>query len=136
MSQEQCIFCSIAAHELPAQIIDEDERTVAFMDINPWAKGHALVIPRAHAQDVREIDPDDLRHAMFTARRLVNRMTERLGCEGVALWNSAGVDAGQVVPHFHIHVIPQYAADGPVEIRPREHPDSGELTSVATELIE
>jgi histidine triad (HIT) family protein len=134
VSQEECIFCSIAVGAVPAQVIDEDEHTLTFMDINPWAPGHALVIPRTHARDLHEIDPDELGHVMRAAQRVSARMKERLGCEGVTLWNSAGIAAGQVIFHFHLHLIPRYASDGPAELRPRAHADQDDLAAVAAQL--
>jgi histidine triad (HIT) family protein len=106
-----CIFCKILAGELPAQVVDEDERTVAFMDIAPATRGHALVIPRAHSADLRSISADDLQAVALAAQRLALRMSERLGADGVNLLNACGAAAWQTVFHFHIHVIPRYADD-------------------------
>jgi histidine triad (HIT) family protein len=111
VSEEDCIFCKIIAGEIPAQIIAEDERTIAFMDISPATRGHALVVPRAHARDLLEIEPADLEAAALTAQRVARRMPERLGAEGVNLLNSCGRAAWQTVFHFHIHVIPRYSDD-------------------------
>jgi histidine triad (HIT) family protein len=111
VSQPDCIFCRIVAGELPAQIIAEDERTVAFMDINPATRGHALVIPRQHSTDLLEVDPDDLQATVLTAKDLAGRMLERLGADGVNLLNSCRPAAWQTVFHFHVHVIPRYADD-------------------------
>ena len=72
-SDPDCIFCKILAGELPATIIDEDERTVAFMDINPATDGHALVIPRGHSRDLLSIDPDDLQAVAMSVQRLARR---------------------------------------------------------------
>jgi histidine triad (HIT) family protein len=106
-----CIFCKIVAGELPAAIVDEDERTIAFMDINPATRGHALVIPREHARDVLEVDPENLAATSAGAKRLAERVVERLGADGVNLLNSCGRVAWQTVFHFHIHVIPRYQDD-------------------------
>ncbi|HUA12846.1 MAG TPA: HIT family protein [Solirubrobacteraceae bacterium] len=111
MSDEDCIFCRIVAGELPATIVDEDERTIAFMDIAPASRGHALVIPRRHSRDLRDVDAEDLSATAAAAQRLATRMGERLGAEGVNLLNSCGAAAWQTVFHFHIHVIPRYAGD-------------------------
>ena len=134
MVSEECIFCSIAERRMPAQVVDEDAYTLAFMDISPWRRGHALVIPRRHARDLLEIEPQDLAMVFATARRLAARMRERLGCERVTLWNSCGAVAGQVVLHFHVHVIPG-ANDDP-EVPPRlEAPVPGEeIEAVAAQL--
>src|SRR3954465_1603076 len=99
---DDCIFCKIVAGELPATKIDEDERTVAFMDINPWTRGHALVIPKAHATDLGEIGDDDLAAVAAAAKRLALRQKDALGATGVNLLNSFGSDAWQTVFHFHL----------------------------------
>jgi histidine triad (HIT) family protein len=106
-----CLFCKIVAGEIPATIVAEDERTIAFMDINPATRGHVLVIPRAHAADVFAIEPDDLQAVAVAAQRQARRARERLGADGVNLLNSNGPAAWQTVFHFHVHVIPRYAGD-------------------------
>jgi histidine triad (HIT) family protein len=111
VSDPNCIFCKIVAGELPSRIVDQDERTIAFMDIAPATRGHALVIPRAHYADLREIDPEDLAATTLAAQRLAKRVPERLGADGVNLLNACGSAAWQTVFHFHIHVIPRYADD-------------------------
>jgi histidine triad (HIT) family protein len=111
MPDHDCIFCKIVAGELPATIVDEDERTIAFMDISPATRGHALVIPRAHAGSLLEVPAEDLHACATTAQRLARRMSERLGAAGVNLVNSCGAAAWQTVFHFHVHVIPRYEGD-------------------------
>jgi histidine triad (HIT) family protein len=111
MADEDCIFCKIVAGELPARIVDEDERTIAFMDIAPATRGHALVIPRAHSRDLLEVPPEDLEATVLGAQRLAGRVRERLGADGVNLLNSCGAAAWQTVFHFHVHVIPRYEDD-------------------------
>jgi histidine triad (HIT) family protein len=106
-----CLFCKIVAGEIPATIVAEDERTIAFMDINPATRGHALVVPRAHARDVHAIDTEDLKAVAATAQQLAATALERLGADGVNLLNSNGAAAWQTVFHFHMHVIPRYADD-------------------------
>jgi len=111
MADPNCIFCKIVAGELPAKLVDEDERTIAFMDIAPASRGHALVIPRVHSKDLTEIEPEDLQATILAAQRLAKRAKERLRAEGVNLLNSCGAVAWQTVFHFHIHVIPRYQDD-------------------------
>ncbi len=106
-----CIFCGIIAGDVPSTRVDEDERTVAFLDIAPATRGHTLVVPRAHARDLLEIPPEDLAACAATAQRVAGRMGERLGAAGVNLLNSCGPAAWQTVFHFHVHVIPRYADD-------------------------
>jgi histidine triad (HIT) family protein len=111
MSDPNCIFCKIVAGELPATIIDEDERTISFMDVAPATRGHALVIPRAHSADLLSVDADDLQAVVLAARRLAARVTTQLGADGVNVINSCGAAAWQTVFHFHVHVIPRYHGD-------------------------
>ena len=106
-----CIFCKIVAGEVPSTRVDEDERTVAFMDVNPATRGHVLVVPREHAVDLLAIGPEDLAACAAAARRIAGRQKERLGADGVNLLNSCGSAAWQTVFHFHIHVIPRYQGD-------------------------
>jgi histidine triad (HIT) family protein len=110
-SDPDCIFCKIVAGELPSTQVDEDERTLAFMDINPGSYGHALVIPKEHHTDLLTISAEDLAATAAAAQRLAGRVKERLGADGVNLLNCCGADAWQTVFHFHIHVIPRFADD-------------------------
>lgn len=111
MSDPDCIFCSIVTGSAPAEILDSDEHTLAFMDINPATPGHALVIPRRHSSDLHEIEPDDLRHTVAASQRLARRITETLAPAGFNLLNACGAAGWQTVFHFHIHVIPRYEDD-------------------------
>jgi histidine triad (HIT) family protein len=106
-----CLFCKIVAGEIPATRVHEDERTIAFMDINPATRGHLLVVPREHYRDLMEIDPEDLAAVAKAAQKVAKTMGERLGSDGVNLLNSCGRAAWQTVFHFHLHVIPRYATD-------------------------
>ncbi|MDQ6835071.1 MAG: HIT family protein [Actinomycetota bacterium] len=134
MSDPDCLFCKIIAGELPAQVVDQDERTVAFMDINPGTRGHLLVVPREHSVNLLEVDPEDLAAAALTAQRMGRRVSERLGADGVNLLNSCGSVAWQTVFHLHIHVIPRYA-DDPLRLPWIPEPgDPDEIAATASEL--
>ena len=111
MADENCIFCGIVAGDVPAQIVDSDEHTVAFMDISPATRGHALVIPREHSADLMEISDDDLDRTMAAARRLARRLDETLEPDGFNILNSCRPAAWQTVFHFHVHVVPRYDDD-------------------------
>ena len=134
MADPDCIFCKIVTGELPATIIDEDERTIAFMDINPATRGHALVIPRAHSTDLLTVGRDDLLAVALASQRLAARVKERLRADGVNLVNSCGAVAWQTVFHFHMHVIPRYEGD-PLRLPWVPAPgDPGEIAAAAQEL--
>ncbi len=134
MADDDCIFCKIIAGEIPAEKLDEDEHTLAFMDINPWTRGHALVIPKEHARNIHEISDESLARVMSAAKRLAAKVRDNLGADGINLLNSAEPAAWQTVFHFHVHVIPRYE-DDPLRLpgKPME-PGEGELAEVAAEL--
>jgi histidine triad (HIT) family protein len=134
VSDPDCIFCKIVAGEIPAQIVAEDERTIAFMDISPATRGHVLVIPRRHTRDLLTIDAEDLQATALAAQRLAQRVHDRLGADGVNLLNSRGEAAWQTVFHFHLHVIPRYE-DDPLRLPWEPSPgDKDEIAAVADEL--
>jgi histidine triad (HIT) family protein len=134
MTDPECLFCKIVAGELPSQIVDQDDRTVAFMDINPATRGHALVVPRRHAKNLLEIEPDDLAATIIAAQRLARRVAERFDVDGINLLNSCGAAAWQTVFHFHIHVIPRYA-DDPLRLPwIPGHGDADEIAAAAEQL--
>jgi histidine triad (HIT) family protein len=134
MRDPDCLFCKIIAGELPAEKVDEDERTLAFMDISPATRGHALVVPKAHATDLLEIDPEDLAATVIASQRLARKVTERLGADGVNLLNSCGPEAWQTVFHLHIHVIPRYA-DDPLRLPWTPSPGDPEQIAAAAEEL-
>jgi histidine triad (HIT) family protein len=136
MGAPDCIFCKIVAGELPASIVDQDERTLAFMDIAPATRGHALVIPRAHANDLLSVEQEDLIAVFLAAQRLAGRAKDRLGASGVNLINSCGAAAWQTVFHFHVHVIPRYE-DDPLRLPWVPAPgDPGEIAAASQELAD
>jgi histidine triad (HIT) family protein len=131
---DDCLFCKIAAGEIPAQKVDEDEHTISFMDINPWTRGHALVIPREHSRNLYEVGDAELGRTALAAKRLALHMRDRLECDGVNLINSCEPAAWQTVFHFHVHVIPRYH-DDPMKLPVRPHEgDPDEIARVAEAL--
>jgi histidine triad (HIT) family protein len=134
LAAENCIFCGIVAGDIPGQIVDSDEHTVAFMDRSPATRGHALVVPRRHSADLMEIADEDLGHTMVAARRLARRMKDVLEPDGFNILNSCGPAAWQTVFHFHLHVVPRYE-DDPLKLPwvPAEG-DAEEIAAVAEQL--
>jgi histidine triad (HIT) family protein len=129
-----CLFCKIVAGELPSERVDEDERTVAFMDINPATRGHALVVPRKHAANLLEIDAENLAATIAAAQRLARTAVDRFDADGVNLITSSGAAAWQTVFHFHFHVIPRYQGD-PMRLPWTPAPgDPGEIAAAADAL--
>jgi histidine triad (HIT) family protein len=106
-----CIFCKIAAGEVPAERIVEDDACLAFMDIAPLAEGHVLLIPKDHYQTADQMPPDLAGAMLRHVPALVKAVRQATGCEGVNLLQNNGRVAHQVVPHVHFHVIPRSGGD-------------------------
>ena len=107
-----CIFCSILAGDIPSATIYEDDDILAFLDIGPIIKGHTLVIPKKHVETIHEISEEQLTAVMCGVQKVAAAQVKALGAEGVNITQANGSVAGQVVPHLHFHVIPRYADDG------------------------
>ncbi|MGY6497917.1 MAG: HIT family protein [Microcella sp.] len=103
------MFCEIVAGREPSEVVAEDEKALAFMDIDPGADGHLLVIPKAHSVDLLSIPPADLVAATLMAQRIAQVSYGALDAEGVTLLNCCGTVGWQTVFHFHLHVIPRHS---------------------------
>ena len=129
-----CLFCGIVAGDVAGEVVASDEHTVAFMDINPATRGHALVVPREHSADLMDISDEALERTMIAARRLARRMEETLEPDGFNILNACRPAAWQTVFHFHVHVIPRYD-DDPLKLPwvPRGA-EADEIAAVAGEI--
>jgi histidine triad (HIT) family protein len=109
---EDCIFCRIISGKVPAEKIFENNEVVAFLDINPVAEGHALVVSKKHFNDL-PATPDDVASAMIeTTKKASKAIVEVVGAEGFNVHVNTGVAAGQAVKHVHFHIIPRRQDDG------------------------
>ena len=111
MSQD-CIFCRIVAGDLPSRTIFEDERVIAFLDANPLAEGHTLVIPKEHHPDLQSLPEDLAAHLFGALHRLVPVVEDAVDADGSNVAFNNGPAAGQEVPHVHGHIIPRFEDDG------------------------
>lgn len=107
----ECLFCKIASGSMQSFKVYEDEDTVAFLDINPSAPGHTLVIPKKHAANIFEIDELSLRRAIGTVKLVADRIKKNLECDVMVMQNN-GRWAGQIVEHLHFHIVPRKEGDG------------------------
>ena len=113
MNDPTCLFCRLTRREEDVTLVHEDERTVVFMDIQPVVRGHMLVVPRAHAASLADLDPEDGAELFRVGQRAAAALgSSTLRCEGVNLFLADGEAAGQDVFHVHLHVIPRHAGDG------------------------
>ena len=107
MKKDDCIFCKIAAGEIPSRKIYEDDDLIAIMDLSPTSKGHSLIIPKEHCTNIYDIDEEIAGKVMKTAKKLATKMTAALNCDGFNLLQNNGETAGQTMFHFHMHLIPR-----------------------------
>ena len=125
-----CIFCKLANGDIPTNSIYEDERFNVILDLGPATKGHALILPKDHADNLFELPDDTAAEAMKLAKKLGSKLVEKLGAQGLNLVQNNGEVAGQTVKHFHLHLIPRYDGDGQSILWKPTSPSSEELASV------
>ena len=106
-----CTFCKIIAHDLPAEVLLENEKVIAILDINPIHHGHALIIPRKHCVDFLSIPESDLHDVLHASQIVARALVDSLGLEGFNVFSNNGRIAGQSVFHFHMHITPRYPDD-------------------------
>ena len=112
MKDVNCIFCKIAAGEIPSKTLYEDEQFRVILDLGPAAKGHALILPREHYANIYEIPEETAALSMRLAKKMAVLITEKMNCDGFNIVQNNGAVAGQTVSHFHMHLIPRYKDDG------------------------
>jgi len=136
MRKDDCIFCKIAAGEIPSKTLYEDEKFRVILDLGPATKGHSLILPKDHAADLYELQEETAADAMKLAKKMALLMREKLHCDGLNLIQNNGETAGQTVQHFHLHLIPRYKGDGQrINWVPSE-PTQEELEAVRKEIAE
>lgn len=134
--KEDCIFCKLANGVFPTNSIYEDEDFNVILDLAPATKGHALILPKQHADNLYELPDEVAGKAFVLAKKLAKSMKEKLGCDGLNVVQNNGTVAGQTVFHFHMHLIPRYEEDGQkIAWNPKEAP-SDELVAVKELLAE
>lgn len=111
MKNENCIFCKIAAGDIPSATIYEDDDFRVILDIEPASKGHALILPKEHYANLYELPEELAAKALVVAKKVISKMTDIVGCDGYNVLQNNGETAGQTVFHFHMHLIPRYEKD-------------------------
>jgi histidine triad (HIT) family protein len=113
------VFAKILRGEIPAHVVYEDDKTLAFMDIMPAVDGHVLVIPKAKARNLLDVKPADLTAVMVTAQKIALAVTKAFAADGITLQQFSEAAGGQEVFHLHVHILPRQAAD---RVRPLPRP--------------
>ncbi|MEG0806133.1 MAG: HIT family protein [Lachnospiraceae bacterium] len=111
MCKENCIFCKIVNGDIPSRTIYQDDLFRVILDISPATKGHALIIPKKHYDDLYDLGETEAKAIFPLAQKLVKKMTEILHCDGFNVMQNNGEVSGQTVFHFHVHLIPRYEND-------------------------
>lgn len=133
---EDCVFCQIVAEKIPCSLVKRTAFNYIFMDIRPMNPGHLLIVPSTHVEKISDFSSVTASDMFDNAKMISESLKMSLSCTGVNLWMSEGKDAGQVVPHMHMHVVPRYADDGIRFRNPNGNmtPDRSKLEDLATKI--
>lgn len=129
-----CIFCKIAAGQIPSATVYEDDDFRAIMDIAPAHKGHIIVLPKTHAENLLTCDPAVAAKALPVVQKIAAAVKKTLGCDGINILQNNGTAAGQTVFHLHIHIIPRYEGDGILPVWPQGSYEDGEAAALAAQI--
>jgi histidine triad (HIT) family protein len=132
---EDTVFDKIIRREIPAEIVYEDEHTLAFLDAHPNNPGHTLVIPKKQVVNIFDIDEETLMAVWRTVRKVAHAVKAATGTEGLNITSNNGAVAGQVVFHYHVHVIPRFPGDG-MELWHGKEYEPGVASAVAVKIRE
>ena len=109
--KNDCVFCAIAAGEIPSFKVYEDDLVLAYLDINPFSKGHTLVIPKEHSKGLLDTDDETLAAVISRVKKVAAHVAASLGCDGFNILQNNGEAAGQTVRHLHFHIVPRWTGD-------------------------
>lgn len=126
-----CIFCKIVKGEIDSAKIFEDDEILVFLDVNPDTKGHCLVVPKKHYDNIFDVDSEVLKKLILIGKNIAIQLKRSLSAVGINILNNNGKDAGQIIPHFHIHIIPRYES-GQIDFL--EKPTIEELKKLALQI--
>ena len=131
---EQCIFCKIAAGQIPSSTVYEDEYFKAIMDLSPATKGHTIIIPKKHMMDITELEEEYASRILTVAAKIGMAMKTGLGCTGFNVVQNNGESAGQTVMHYHMHVIPRYDGGERIVTWPQTETTDKERDEIAQKI--
>lgn len=136
MKKDDCIFCKIANGEIPSRSLYEDDEFKVIMDLAPATKGHSLILPKNHFNNLYELPDETAGKAMMLAKKMATMMTDKLSCDGFNLVQNNGECAGQTIFHFHLHLIPRYLDDNQNILFEATHPSAEELDATLKQITE
>jgi len=109
---DDCLFCKIIKKDIPSDVIYEDDKIIAFLDINPCNPGHTLIVPKKHCIDILDADEENAKEIMLKAKELAPKIVKAVNADGFNLIMNTKPEAGQVIMHAHMHIIPRFKDDG------------------------
>lgn len=137
MNESDCIFCQIVEKKIPSKVLYEDEKNLAFLDIYPIFKGHTIIIPKKHYHNLEEIPEIELAETYKVVKELATLIHKKLKIDGYNILQNNYEAAGQVIQHFHVHIIPRSINDGRFKLKiPREQSTDEELNNILNTLRE
>ncbi len=135
MSAQDCIFCKILKKEIPAKIVFENESNIAFLDNHPISKGHTIIVPKKHYQNLEDIPEEILCETLKTVKNVAKLLRSKLKIEGYNILQNNFEAAGQAIRHFHVHIIPRNQKDKKFEVKiPRNQASDDELNEVLNSI--
>ncbi|MBO4652476.1 MAG: HIT family protein [Lachnospiraceae bacterium] len=132
---DNCIFCKIANGVIPSATVYEDDSFRAILDIAPAHKGHVIVLPKAHADNLFELDDEIAAKALPIVKKIATALKAVTGCDGINVLQNNGTAAGQSVFHLHIHIVPRFEGDGILPVWPHEEYADGEAAEWAAKIV-
>ena len=128
-----CVFCKIINGDIPSKKLYEDDNVLAILDISQATKGHTLVLPKKHYDNLLQIEDKDYQHVMLVAKKLAKKINDTYHPQGINLLNNCGEVAGQSVMHFHVHILPRYNKED-IKIEFENHMDKFDLDEIQKDL--
>jgi histidine triad (HIT) family protein len=130
----ECIFCRIVARQIPATVVDEDQHTLAFMDLGHVNPGHVLVAVKAHVENIFGLDARQASAVATAASRIARAIRDAFAPHGLSVYQANGKAAGQTVFHYHVHLVPRYESDGMALTWPVKNPPREKLEEYAAKI--
>ena len=130
----ECVFCGIVKKEIPARIVYEDEKVMAFLDINPRAPGHSLVIPKKHVSLLADLEDELVAELFIATRETLKILKKALNPDGFNIGINEGKAAGQEIPHLHVNVFPRFRGDGGKPVHSVVNNPPGNISEIADKI--
>ncbi|HDL90641.1 MAG TPA: HIT family protein [Thermodesulforhabdus norvegica] len=131
-----CVFCQIVEGKIPSAKLYETDSVLAFLDINPINPGHTLIIPKRHATSIFDVDEEDLKECAVVAAKVARAVRKATGCDGMNVLQNNFRVAGQIIDHFHIHLIPRFENDGFLTSWPGKPYGEGKMEEMRKAILE